>query len=333
MKFTLALALSIVAVWSLLAATDAKHAKHFRIVGLTHIAVRAHSLDDSRHFYGEILGFEEAFSIGKNHSVIMKTGLSSAEVEAIFYKVNNRQYIVVMPESRAEDQRFVDYALETDDAEAFRLYLKSEKVKVPDQPSRKNVTGDMAFRMADPDGSAIEVMQYTPDSVSIKTVGKFLSGQQISTRLLHVGLPANNPQIAQFYFEILGFREFWRATARTGDMKLATLSNLKVPNGDDYVEWSLSRIPLLPFGQRKGPYHIALEVPDMAKAVAAIKARPAFAKYYQRETESHVGQNHKWQGNFYDPDGTRVELMEDHTADGFPSPISWVPLFSPGEPY
>jgi len=43
--------------------------------------------------------------------------------------------------------------------------------------------------------------------------------------------------------------------------------------------------------------------------------------------ESHIGQNHKSQGNFYDPDGTRVELMEDHTADGLPSPMSWAPLF------
>ena len=37
--------------------------------------------------------------------------------------------------------------------------------------------------------------------------------------------------------------------------------------------------------------------------------------------------NHKVQGNVCDPDGTRVELMEDHTADGFSSPMSSAPLF------
>ena len=67
-------------------------------------------------------------------------------------------------------------------------------------------------------------------------------------------------------------------------------------------------------------------VHDMAKAIAAIKAKPAF-KDYKRDVESHVGQNHKVQGNFYDPDGTRVELMEDHTADGMPSPMSSALLF------
>ncbi|HEY3457118.1 MAG TPA: VOC family protein [Bryobacteraceae bacterium] len=286
-----------------------------RIVGLSHIAVRAHDMAASRHFYTDLLGFEEAFSIGKNH---------------VFLKVNDRQYIVLVRESKPEDQRFVDYGLETDDAEGLRLYLKAHGYHVPDQSAHTGPANDLTFNISDPDDSAIEVMQYTPESVSVRTVGKFLSDSRISRRLLHVGLPASKPEMAQFYFQILGFREFWRATSRNGQSKLATLSNLKVPNGDDYVEWSISRNPLPPFGERKGPYHIALEVPDMAKAISALKAKPAF-KDYKPKVESHIGQNHKWQGNFYDPDGTRVELMEDHTADGLPSPMSWTPLFPESE--
>ena len=301
-----------------------------RIVGLTHIAVRVHDLNASRHFYGDLLGFEEAFSIDKSHLAVMKTGLTQSQADAVFFKVNDRQYIVLVPESKPQDQRFVNYALETDDAEGLREYLKSKGYKAPGQPAHKGPMNDLTFPISDPDESAIEVMQYTAESVSVRSVGKFLSDRRVSRRLLHVGLPASKPEVAKFYFDILGFREFWRATNRNGDTKLATLSNLKVPNGDDYVEWSLSRKPLLPFGERKGPYHIALEVPDMAKAIAALKAKPAF-KDYKRQVESHIGQNHKWQGNFYDPDGTRVELMEDHTADGLPSPMSWAPLFSANE--
>lgn len=323
MKLVLRIATTAISLGVLAAAPQAKQ---FRIIGLSHIAVRVHDLNAARHFYGDLLGFEEAFSIDKSHAAVMKTGLSQSQAEAIFFKVNDRQYIVLVPESKPQDQRFVDYALETDDAEGLRRYLKSEGYKVPGEPAQKGPTNDLTFHIPDPDGSAIEVMQYTAESVSVRSVGKFLSDQRISRHMLHVGLPASKPEIAKFYFEILGFREFWRAIGRNGQTKLATLSNLKVPNGDDYVEWSLSRRPLLPFGERKGPYHIALEVPDMAKAIAAIKAKPAF-KDYTRKVESHIGQNHKWQGNFYDPDGTRVELMEDHTADGLPSPMSWAPLF------
>lgn len=281
-----------------------------RIIGLTHVAVRVHNLDASRHFYGDLLGFQEAFPVDR----------------AVFYKVNDRQYIVLAPESKPEDQRFVDYALETDDAEALRLYLKAQGYRVPDKPAGKGPTNDLSFRIADPDDNAFEVMQYTPESLSVHGVGKHLTDERVSRRLLHVGLPVSKPETVKFYVDTLGFREFWRANSPTGDAKLATLSNLKVPAGDDYIEWHLSRRPLLPFGERKGPYHIALEVPDMAKAIAMIKAKPAF-KDYQREVESHIGQNHRYQGNFYDPDGTRVELMEDHTADGLPSPMSAALLF------
>ncbi len=305
---TVLLAFCVTVLTAFLAA--AAETKRPRIVGLTHIAVRVHSLEASRHFYGDLLGFQEAFTV--NH--------------AVFFKVNDRQYIVLLPESKPEDQRFVDYALETDDAEAFRLYLKSQGYKVPDKPASKGPTYNLAFHMADPDDNAFEVMQYTPESLSVQGVGKHLSDERVSRRLLHVGLPVSKPETAKLYIETLGFREFWRANSPTGDATMATLSNLKVPNGDDYIEWHLSRRPLQPFGERKGPYHIALEVPDMAKAIVMIKAKPAF-KDYKREVESHVGQNHRYQGNFYDPDGTRVELMEDHTADGLPSPMSAAVLF------
>jgi lactoylglutathione lyase len=197
---------------------------------------------------------------------------------------------------------------------------------VSDKPAGKNAAYDVSFRMSDADDNPFEVMQYTSESLSVQGVGKHLSEERVSRRLLHVGLPVSKQETAKLYIETLGFREFWRANAQTGDARLATLANLKVPNGDDYIEWHLSRTALRPFEQRKGPYHIALEVADMAKAIAMIKAKPAF-KDYKRNVESHVGQNHKYQGNFYDPDGTRVELMEDHTADGMPSPMSNAILF------
>src|SRR5215467_343018 len=116
----------------------APEAKRPRIVGLTHIAVRVHNMEASRHFYGDLLGFQEAFTVGR----------------AVFFKVNDRQYIVVLPESKPEDQRFIDYALETDDAEALRLYLKAQGYRVPDKPAAKGPTYNLSFHMADPDDNA-----------------------------------------------------------------------------------------------------------------------------------------------------------------------------------
>jgi lactoylglutathione lyase len=296
----------LLAVFALFAAD----VKRPRIVGMAYAHVRTHDLNASRHFYTNLLGFEEAFTHDDHH----------------YFKVNDRQFIVVTPESKPEEQRFIGEAWETDDAEALRLYLKAHGAKVPEQRASKAPTYDIAFRASDPDDNAFMVMQYTPESMAIQGLGKHLSDARVSLRMLHVGVPVSKPETVRFWVDILGFREFWRANAPSGDTSLATLANLKVPAGDDYLEWHLSRKPLAPWGERKGPYHIALEVPDMAKAIAIIKSRPEF-KDYTREVESHVGQNHKVQGNFYDPDGTRVELMEDHTTDGFPSPMSTAPLF------
>jgi lactoylglutathione lyase len=310
MKQLIPTAMVSAAILLMVFALRAADSKRPRIVGMAYAGVRAHDLNAARHFYTDLLGFEEAFSHDNIH----------------YLKVSDRQFIVLFPESKPEEQRFVGQAWETDDAEGMRLYLKAQGVKVPDQQAAKAANDDIAFRVSDPDDNAFVVMQFTPESLAIQGLGKHLSDARVSRRMLHVGVPVSKPETVRFWVDILGFREFWRAHAPSGDTSLATLANLKVPAGDDYLEWHLSRKPLAPWGERKGPYHIALEVPDMAKAIAILKAKPAF-KDYKREVESHVGQNHKVQGNFYDPDGTRVELMEDHTADGFPSPMSSAPLF------
>jgi lactoylglutathione lyase len=41
--------------------------------------------------------------------------------------------------------------------------------------------------------------------------------------------------------------------------------------------------------------------------------------------EIQIGINRKRQLNLYDPDGTRVELMEPQTVDGKPAPPSTAP--------
>ncbi len=70
--------------------------------------------------------------------------------------------------------------------------------------------------------------------------------------------------------------------------------------------------------------HICLITPDIKKAVAILEARPA-RKNYNRPIEIKVGKNGKRQANLFDPDGTRIELMEPNTVDGKPVPPSIAP--------
>jgi lactoylglutathione lyase len=70
--------------------------------------------------------------------------------------------------------------------------------------------------------------------------------------------------------------------------------------------------------------HMSLLVPDVQKAVNDLESRPAF-KTYGKELKVAVGVNQKRQVNIYDPDGTRVEMMEGNTITGQPTPPSTAP--------
>ena len=95
---------------------------------------------------------------------------------------------------------------------------------------------------------------------------------------------------------------------------------MRVPDGTDYVEFMLYNEE--PDARRRGTMnHICLMVPDMDKAVALLESRRAKAGY-DRPMEIRTGVNRKRQCNLYDPDGTRVELMEPNTIDGKPAASS-----------
>jgi catechol 2,3-dioxygenase-like lactoylglutathione lyase family enzyme len=282
-----------------------------RIVGVPHVAFHVRDIEASRHFYKDLLGFSEPFNITVDGKLL-----------CAFIKINDRQYLELKPENSKDEPRFEHLALETDNAEGLRKYLLAKGYKMRNTPVTHGRIGNAGLGVTDPDGNHIDVTQYEPEGSTIKDVGKDMSDERISKRLLHVGFYVSKPETARFYIDTLGFREFWRGSA---DGKAASHSNLLVPEGSDYVEFVLGPVP--PVEQRGTGYHIALEVPDMDAALAKLNAKPA-RKTYKREIEEKIGMNHKRQANLFDPDGTRVELMEDHTVDGLISPMTTLPMFS-----
>jgi lactoylglutathione lyase len=145
-----------------------------------------------------------------------------------------------------------------------------------------------------------------------------MSDARISTHMTHIGLIVTKlePEY-KFYTEILGFKETWRGSSSG---TVLSWVNLKVPDGDDYVEFMLAKEEPDPT-HRGGAHHLCLLVPDLAAAVDRLKARP-YIKQYDRPLGTRVGVNRKRQANLFDPDGTRTELMEANTVDGKPAPPS-----------
>ena len=81
----------------------------------------------------------------------------------------------------------------------------------------------------------------------------------------------------------------------------------------------------LPAPDKRGKqHHLCLVVPDINKTRASLEPRAARIGY-SRPLDIATGVNRKRQLNLWDPDGTRVELMEPATVDGSPPPPSTSP--------
>ena len=282
-----------------------------RLLGIAHLAVFISDPGAAKGFYQELLGFEESFALPA-------TGSSPARS---FVKINDRQWMELIDAPSAGEGQLDHVALYTADAERMRGYLAARGVQVP-EATAIGPTGDRIFTVIDPDGHRVEFVEYRSDSRTAKDASAHLPGTRISDRALHVGILVGEiAQATSFYGGILGFEEIWRGSAA----KSSTLSwvNMRVPDGTDYLEFML-------YGEKPAPdrrgtvHHQCLLVPDAAKAVAELESRPA-RKNYARAIEVRTGINRKRQVNLFDPDGTRVELMEPDTVDGKPALPSTLP--------
>lgn len=280
------------------------------ITGVAHIAIYAHDVAASRAFYSGLLGYEEPYLLNNPDGSLSLT----------FLKINERQYVEIFPEAQAGTDRLNHISLETTDAEAMRQYLAAKGVAVPGKVNRARI-GNLSFNVKDPDGHTVEFLQYTPTGWTVRERGKFLGSARISDRMAHLGILVGSlGQAQRFYGEVLGFKETWRGTR---DPKQLAWVNMKVPDGDDHLEFMLYKEQPGP-ANRGTQHHLCLFVPDIEKSLAAIEARPG-RKSYTRPLEIRTGVNRKRQLNLFDPDGTRVELMEPHTVDGHPAASSPAP--------
>lgn len=296
---------------------SAQGTKRPSILGNAHMAIYVSDLARARVFYEDFLGYAEPYSL-KN-----KEGDAT---RIAFVKINEDQYLELFAEkSREPGLQLNHISFQTSDAEALRRYLASRGIKVPDQVGKGQIRNSN-FNINDPDGHIVEIVQYEPDGWTRREAGKFLPDTRISTHMMHFGVTIDRLEPAmKFYQDILGFEDIWR-----GPPAGKTLSwvNLRVPDGKDYLELMLYSNPPSTQADRGNKNHICLMVPDIEKAVAILESRRAKTGY-SKPIEIKVGQNGKRQANLFDPDMTRVELMEPNPFDGKPVPSSKAPAPRP----
>jgi catechol 2,3-dioxygenase-like lactoylglutathione lyase family enzyme len=293
-----------------LQAFAADQAKRPRILGVAHVALYVSDLGKARAFYKDFLGYAEPYTLKRD----------DGSDRIAFIKINEDQYVELFAEPPKKDGHLNHISIQTDSAEGMREYLAAQGVKVPEKVGKGKI-GNSNFNITDPDGHTVEIVQYEPDSWTRQHKGQDMPDTRISTHMSHVGVTIG-PLVAatNFYHGSLGFNEFWRGSSSG---KVLSWVNMRVPDGQDYIEFMLYSEPLDP-RQLGGKNHICLVVPDVQKAVATLEGRPAY-KDYGKPIEVKTGVNGKRQANLFDPDGTRVEVMEPDTVDGKPVPPSTAP--------
>jgi lactoylglutathione lyase len=280
-----------------------------RILGVAHLALFVSDLQKARGFYRDFLGFDEVFTLPK----------ADGSDRIAFIKINDQQYLELFDEPPRDDGRVYHISFYTDDTEGLRRALGARGVKVPDKVGTGKI-GNTQFGVTDPDGHGVELVQYQPTGWTVRELGKHLPETRISARIAHLGVLVGALGQSLDFYRRLGFHETWRGGPSP---KVLSWVNLRVPDGDDYLELMLyDQLP--PPDQRGGKNHVCLVVPDVAQAVARLERRPA-RQAYARPIEVKVGINRKRQANLFDPDGTRIELMEPTTIDGLPTPPSAAP--------
>jgi catechol 2,3-dioxygenase-like lactoylglutathione lyase family enzyme len=284
--------------------------KRPRILGISHMALYVSDLEKARGFYEGFLGYAEPFNLKRE----------DGSVRIAFVKINEDQYIELFTDPPAHEGQLNHIAIYTDSAEGMRAYLAAHGVKTPENVPKGKI-GNLNFSVTDPDGHTAEIVQYEPDGWTRQAVGRFLPDTRVSSHMLHVGITIGALEPAmKFYGDNFGLAESWRGSS-TGTV--LSWVNMRVPEGQDYVEFMLYGAP--PSAKNLGSMnHICLLTPDIEKAIAALRARSAAANY-TLPYEIKIGVNGKRQANFFDPDGTRVELMEPNAFDGKVRPPSTAP--------
>jgi len=263
-----------------------------KITGVSHLSIYTSDPEKAERFYVHDLGALK--------------GTDPYDPHGVRYYFNAIQFVEVLPlpQGLASINRFDHVGYSTPDAESTRMYLASHDVAVPSKVTNAS-DGSRYFQVKDPEGNRIEFVQPPPHPAPVPD-------NPLSHHLIHVGYVVHDPSSEDaFYRGLLGFRPYWHGGMKDDAQDWIAL---QVPDGRDWVEYMVVRgpektgIPASMSQETLGVFnHFSLGVPNMEKAVDLLYEGDRLTA---RHSQPQIGRDGKWQFNLYDPDGTRVELME-----------------------
>ncbi|MBS1840704.1 MAG: VOC family protein [Acidobacteria bacterium] len=262
-----------------------------KITGIVSVRLFSADLYAARAFYSKILGFDSATS-------------TCLGMKNPCYAVNGHQRIELQQiAGGTPDNLLAEIAFSTPNLSEMREFLLSHQIQA--SAIAKDDTGTPHFTFKDPEGHPLAFVQTSGE--------RFFSAapHQVSARILHAGFIVKDLEKERAFYEgLLGFRLYWHGAFPPNE-RAANSTNeddwyeIQVPDGEEWIEFMLN-IPANASKQERGVQnHISLGVKNANNAAQHLKVNGA-----EKFDGPEVGRDGKNSLDIYDPDLSRVEVME-----------------------
>jgi len=258
------------------------------ITGVSHLAVYATSAQAAEYFYADQMGLAKLADPENPH--------------ATRYALSSSQWIEILPlPAGAGINRLDHIAFTTASAEGMLRYLAARGWKTPKSVER-GADGSLWFMVLDPEGNRVEFFQPTAQPVE--------ASRAVGRHILHVGLMVHSREAEDtFYRQLLDFRPYWFGGAEEGRIDWVSQ---QTPESRDWLEYMMvgpgEGLPASMTQNRLGVLnHVSVGEASVQAAFERLTAEDRFPE--RHDPAPKLGHDGKYQLNLYDPDGTRLELM------------------------
>lgn len=255
-----------------------------RILGIDHVSFYTTEPEGVKKLYGGALGLAFAAPVESGGLVRYMVG---------------KQWVgySIAPNPKAND-RMDHVAFATDNVAALRRYLMAKGIDVAAIEGHPDHS--LSVTVSDPENHRIEFVERDQTQPPVP-----LPDSAVSRHMIHTGFLVRSREVEDhFYRDVLGFRPYWHGGMKPGETDWFAI---QVPDGTDWLEYMLNQPEQVDLQLMGVMNHISLGVADMKKAQTIMEShgwKP------HGDDAAEIGKDGKWQLDVFDPDYSRVELME-----------------------